>query len=699
MNAKIVEAKAGQYLVHYDGLDSAFDELVPAARLRVAAVEFRAGDTVEIQKGVKWIKGKVLDVKPGQCLVHYDGLDAAFDEWVPVTRVRAGGAEAVTPAAGAGDFAVGSAVDAKWGARWWAATIIGKRPGQYQVRYDFDKSEEWVAVDRVKARGAAEPAGAGPRPGPRSAVGPNATVGQDADVKLTEPVWAGAAMVSMGPAGMPWTYVPAKAALVPQAPATAANIRLTGGTGQFFEKCTIGGFAVGKTPAVLVCFKDAPPGKPVTAQVQLIDLPSGRILADWNPLPETEALAVSPDGKRILCRSDKFHIGTKGRLDLWAIEAGKARQVMSWRPSTETEWAKVDVKTAQFIDDAHVLTLCADQKLVLWELPAAKAVWQMHADILANPVFTDDRRVLLVAAENRIGLIETLTGKCLGVLPPEIPAASRFAFSPDGKRLAVAGNSAIALWDLEKPAPLIEVGQSVPLGDILWVADDMLLADNKYLIDPKLGVVIWRITPGKGGGEIKLAGSRAWRIDTEQGGARQKKQYTLIGAGLPLEAARKAAARIKPETAYLLLPGAKVSLDFNQPAINADIRNRAIQAVKAQLQEAGVGVADGQVVQIVAAKNTGESKTAEYRMFGGGTQSVNYTIQQYAVKVMAADMLAWQAVGTSGAPPLIVLRQGETAQDHVNKHMEQSDQYFTRVKIPRLIAQPSRAPGFGESPL
>ncbi|MGA2497274.1 MAG: hypothetical protein ABSH20_06010 [Tepidisphaeraceae bacterium] len=622
MKAKIVEARPGQYLVHYDGLDAAFDEMVPAARVRAAAADFKAGDSVEIQKGTKWMKGQVLDVKPGQCQVHYDGLDAAFDEWVPVARVRS----------------------------------------------------------------------AGPRP----AVGPNATAGQDADVKLTEPVWAGAVVVSMGSAGMPWGYVPAKAAAVPAPLAGAASIRLTGGTGQFFEKCSLGGFAGGKSPVALVCYKDAPPGKPVTLQAQLVDLAAGRTLVDWVPLPETEALAVSPDGKYILCRSDKFRIGTKGRLDLWTVDAGKARQVMSWRPSTETEWAKVDVKTAEFIDGTHVLTLCADSKLVLWEVPTARAVWQMQAGILVNPVFSDDRSVLIVEADNRLGIIETSTGKCLGVLPSEIAATSHLAIAPDGKRLAVCGNSAFALWDLEKPAPLIEVGQSVALGDVRWLADDMLLADGKYLIDPKLGIVVWRVAPG--GGEIRLSGGRAWRVDTAQG-RQQKKQYTLVGGSLPLDAARKAAARIKPETAYLLTPGAKVSLDFNQPVVNGDLKNQAMESVRSQLKDAGVGVADGQAIQIIATKTPGENKTVEYRMFGGGRQPVNYTVQQYAVKVMAADMVAWQATSVSGAPPMVMLNQGETAQDHVNKNMGKADQFFLRVKIPKLIAQPSRNPGFGESPL
>ncbi|MFI5380768.1 MAG: hypothetical protein ACHRHE_15825 [Tepidisphaerales bacterium] len=187
-------------------------------------------------------------------------------------------------------------------------------------------------------------------------------------------------------------------------------------------------------------------------------------------------------------------------------------------------------------------------------------------------------------------------------------------------------------------------------------------------------------------------------VDASQGG-RQRKQYTLVGAAFQLDAVRKAAARIKPEMAYLLTPGAKVSLDFDQPAINGEIKQRAADSIKAQLKHAGVDVADGQAVQIVATKTPGESKTVEYRMFGGGRQSVSYTVQQYSVKVKAADMVAWQATSASGAPPMVMLKQGETAQDQVNKNMEQADQFFTRVKIPKLIAQPSRNPGFGESPL
>ncbi|MFO0745082.1 MAG: hypothetical protein U1F43_05305 [Myxococcota bacterium] len=83
--ASIVGYQGDQTLIHYDGWSSAFDELVPDSRIRFAdgVVDCEGQpQLVQIQWGGMWRAGRVMKVSGDQYLVHYDGWDSFFDEWV-----------------------------------------------------------------------------------------------------------------------------------------------------------------------------------------------------------------------------------------------------------------------------------------------------------------------------------------------------------------------------------------------------------------------------------------------------------------------------------------------------------------------------------------------------------------------------------------------------------------------------------------
>lgn len=87
--ARIVDARSGRYHVHYYGWEDSDDEWVTAAQIRkLKTVEYAVGTSVEVSWQGKWYSAKVLKVDRGVHLIHYDGYDDSWDEWVSDKRIR-----------------------------------------------------------------------------------------------------------------------------------------------------------------------------------------------------------------------------------------------------------------------------------------------------------------------------------------------------------------------------------------------------------------------------------------------------------------------------------------------------------------------------------------------------------------------------------------------------------------------------------
>jgi hypothetical protein len=46
------------------------------------------GSRVLVKEGIKWYPASVLDTKPGEWFIHYDGYDAKYDLWVGESRIK-----------------------------------------------------------------------------------------------------------------------------------------------------------------------------------------------------------------------------------------------------------------------------------------------------------------------------------------------------------------------------------------------------------------------------------------------------------------------------------------------------------------------------------------------------------------------------------------------------------------------------------
>jgi hypothetical protein len=91
-NASILQGpnEAGQYYIHYTGWESSWDEWVGLDRLRVEGTACNIGRSVEVLWQGSYYAAQIIagPNDQGQCMIHYDGYESSWDEWVGSDRIR-----------------------------------------------------------------------------------------------------------------------------------------------------------------------------------------------------------------------------------------------------------------------------------------------------------------------------------------------------------------------------------------------------------------------------------------------------------------------------------------------------------------------------------------------------------------------------------------------------------------------------------
>lgn len=107
----------------------------------------RVGERVEVRSEGDWFKGRIIDASPSRSLflVHYYGYEEAEDEWVSANRIRR--------LSGDAQYAAGQKVEVEWEGDWYAARILQVRGGLFLIHYqDYGEEwDEWVEAKRIRS--------------------------------------------------------------------------------------------------------------------------------------------------------------------------------------------------------------------------------------------------------------------------------------------------------------------------------------------------------------------------------------------------------------------------------------------------------------------------------------------------------------------------------------------------------------------
>ena len=252
---------------------------------------------------------------------------------------------------------------------------------------------------------------------------------------------------------------------------------------------------------------------------RLYDLQSGEQVARFEvPFP-SEFLDVSPDGKLGLFRIDR----TKDRLDVWNLEDGE--HIVAFRPFDEESLTGRQVGSAHFIDEKHVVTVAGNGRLIAWELPACRAMYTAKPTYRRVAGMTRDRRVMTVVAGTTPHLVDTMTGKVIGTLPPvesdDTIVAPQASFSADENRLAVLfthdDGCLLAVWNLADHTMTTRLNLPFNTYGLVWCGPNHVLLnrssgsdDPDTVVDVERGLVVWNYETQLGTSLPCSPDSRCW---------------------------------------------------------------------------------------------------------------------------------------------------------------------------------------------
>ncbi len=175
----------------------------------------------------------------------------------------------------------------------------------------------------------------------------------------------------------------------------------------------------------------------------------------WNPVkraghPGRLLAALSPDDRMLALRDAE----SPGRLDVWTNEGNRIAGFYPAGQESTIDWIGWDPQN-------RLLMLC-EGLLTAWEVPAAKAIYEIDGGYSLPVNVPSGGNWLAISAETHIDLIETATGKCIGRCATGVPGTvADLAVSPDGRA-----------WRLStcptRPRPVISARDKSTIRRMAW---------------------------------------------------------------------------------------------------------------------------------------------------------------------------------------------------------------------------------------
>ena len=638
--ASVTGHEGRKYHVHYDGSTAADDEWVTPDRLRVPG-----GATPAPAPTVS---------------------DKAADKATPAPTAPAG-----KPSRPKLKFVIKDHVEVKWGGLYRAATVVNTRDGWYLIAYDNTHSDwgwEWVESDRVRSIGSTDDPigyatihnyhrGDGPPAGPstvgtdedqterRKAADDAATAHEAATAHDATPTPsharrgrshasddAGPAVAradltrpdsTVGPGDKPLVKpdlsagkdvepVAVEPGAVPADPAPTAspprNLSLNHGPPQAGTQT---GLVV--TPAghwAALTFHPGGDADPVS--VQLLDLGRDDCDALQSLTNDVMPLAVSPDGHRLVTRSDRGHFGgtggleTRWRLDVWDVNATVPKPLLSFRPYDPADTGADAVDWATYLDATHLITCSGRHVVTLWAIDdkaaTVKEVYTLAGDETVRPRLSGGGKYVVAGFGGCLVVCDAMTGRCVAKVADPDAANDGLALRSDVKRLALTGGRRLVVLDLEHDAVVTDLGlPPETLGaEVAWVGPDLLLVDDRLVYDLARHRVVWEyaLPPGVrrtfGQSLPRTVGDRIWYVtetptDVRRAGA---SRMTIGSAAVPdahvADAQRKLAAAGTGDGEFAVGPGRSVSLEVSTSAGTEEQRKQVADRFRQQLEADGL---------------------------------------------------------------------------------------------------------------
>jgi len=502
--------------------------------------------------------------------------------------------------------------------------------------------------------------------------------------------WSDARNLILAPDKSDWQVTISTSEAPPAGKARAIMIPAKAG---FFEKLKGMVVSADGKKAVLGYTNDPPGGGETMTRVVLVDLEKSKTLGAAGSPGMMAPLALSDDGTQVLMKRDEFGFGKADRLELWTLNGSGIAKGISFFPYGDAQGIDRDVKWAAFLTGEKALTVSNKGKLVLWDLGSAKAIYSLGIQDGATPALSADRKLLAFTTGKEVGVLDVESGSVLGLKgAPNTPFAA-LAFSPSGKKFAVAAIDKLWAFDTATGNLLGEMlmtGMAVQ-GEAFWTDEDHVLVGHQYLLDVANQVKLWQYQ----GAERAIRVGLLTMFLAENG---HQAPGALILAPLPQPSAKAMLARamIDPEF-FVLKPGAPVKVVVDQ-VTDAGKRAGIASALAEKVAAVGAKASPNATLELVASTEVGKQREIDYRTIGRGFGTKSYKVQEYIsrVKLVYQGKTAWET-SSYNIPHFVHLRNGQTMDQYLKEQEKPNYEFFSKVELPKLLTRPTGTPTLGQS--
>lgn len=414
------------------------------------------------------------------------------------------------------------------------------------------------------------------------------------------------------------------------------------------------------------------------SRIEFCDLKSGRVSDLVRGPRDLELVALSPSGKRIATISTEETF-THGPLQLWEVGGKDLKHLFSWRV-TGNDPHNGKVEWLGWLDDARLMTIDRNG-LTVWNVEAQpRGDYHIMGNGMKAPAFSPGGKQFAIGADKGMSIHDANSGEILSRIGMDHSFERHVAFSPSGKLLAATGMSTVEVYDATTGDKVMEAyaGNSRSDKGICWLDEEHVLVGGQELIHLPSQMTIWTYEHNAES-VVPLAG-RVWYVF----GGHGQEAMALLPFKLPHGA-------VKPvkEEELALKPGDEVSLQlevsFDMTSPNGE---SADEQLRKALSEAGFKVVENSNKKLVGRAVPGETKEIAYRMFGAGfgePQKTSYQERVFELELLVDGQSVWKRSRKLGAPYHIQLKQDESVDQAIQRHMAADTGFFRSTVPSRLL--------------
>lgn len=431
--------------------------------------------------------------------------------------------------------------------------------------------------------------------------------------------------------------------------------------------------------------------------------------------PDNErVLDYHPQSRQLLTQTtiktegDRFGRGRRA-LTLWKVApTDKSLTVVArWFADDKDAWNEA---WGRIVDATTVLHRNKKQEYVAWDIAKKEMKYKLPQEsfFAPVPVLSGGRKYLILPEDKQVRVIEAATGALALTFPAE-NGASAVAVSEDGQRLAVLSRNELIVWSLSDGAAEPQKYQAEAIGTPFaatmdWVDSDHILTNShgfaKSLYSFKHKIIVWnynfdfeavREEEDRRVRSI-VDGHLVYAASVREGRARG----LAVGAvKLPGPKVADATVNLDPETLLITKPGTEIAVNIQCGEYN----ERVWAAVQKAMNDNGWVLNQNSKIILTAEMKRGDQQTVTYqsRFGGGGSQTVTCVPFISTLTLAVGKNPFWTSGTSTGAPAMMMLRDGQSAQGEVDKMQRPNPEFFEGVKIPAKIMDPAKRGGLGST--